>query len=364
VLQLVELGHTVHLIDFRRSALGETYLRLEDKWQEVDIADLDKRVASVNLIDSPTRTTWRYIASVPYLRRILLRCRPDLLLTLYGGGLGLMAFLSGFRPYAVYVVGSDVLFATGLRRRITSKLLNTAGIVFANGGHLAEKTREIATRASVVPLLLGVDLDRWTPGVCELGTVGIVCTRGFISVYNNALLIEAAALLPTSLPDFSITFTSGGPLLGEVRKQAKHLLPPRIYDRVRFLGGIPDEDLQQLLQQSSIYVSLSRSDGTSASLLEALACGLYPVLSDIPANREWIDSSAGNGTLVPLAEPEVLARVLVEVILDHEGRKNASLHNRRIIEQRANSRKNMQCMIDHLRALIAQSKDCLDTHVN
>src|SRR4029079_13645664 len=40
--------------------------------------------------------------------------------------------------------------------------------------------------------------------------------------------------------------------------------------------------------RAEVYVSASRSDSTSQSLLEAMAAGALPVVSDIPGNREWV----------------------------------------------------------------------------
>ena len=155
--------------------------------------------------------------------------------------------------------------------------------------------------------LLGIDTDRFTPGVALETPIQLVCTRGFTPVYNNEYLIQAMALLPADLPEFTFTFVSGGPQLDAARALAESVLPTTIRARVVFLGGVTGERLLELLQSAHIYASVSRSDGTSTSLLEALACGLYPILSDIPQNREWVSAELQNGNLVPLEQPEVLA---------------------------------------------------------
>jgi len=67
---------------------------------------------------------------------------------------------------------------------------------------------------------------------------------------------------------------------------------------VQFLWRIPREKIPDLLNQADIYVSTSLYDATSVSLLEALASGAFPVVTDIPANREWI-SDGESGFLLP-----------------------------------------------------------------
>jgi glycosyltransferase involved in cell wall biosynthesis len=69
--------------------------------------------------------------------------------------------------------------------------------------------------------------------------------------------------------------------------------------------------LRELLRGHEVYVSLSRSDSTSQSLLEAMAAGLLPVVTDIEGNREWV-VHRDCGLLVPTGDPEALAAALAE----------------------------------------------------
>ncbi len=97
-----------------------------------------------------------------------------------------------------------------------------------------------------------------------------------------------------------------------------------------------------------IYTSISRYDGTSISLLEALSCGLYPILSDIPQNREWIDPQARNGMLVPLDQPAEYARRIAEAIQDLAHRKSMASFNRALILTQADGRKTMNYVASRL----------------
>ena len=65
-------------------------------------------------------------------------------------------------------------------------------------------------------------------------------------------------------------------------------------EMVSLPGEVTRDDVRRLLQTSDVYVSASTSDGASSSLFEAMACGLLPVVSSIPANRGWVvDGSTG-----------------------------------------------------------------------
>ena len=87
-------------------------------------------------------------------------------------------------------------------------------------------------------------------------------------------------------------------------------------------------------------------------MLEAMACGLFPVLSDIPPNREWVDPAVGNGLLVPLNDPVALAGALLRAMSDKALREKAAVINRGLVLERASSRRNMAYMAERLESLI------------
>ena len=356
VARLTELGHSVHLIEFRDSTETNSNIKGQNNFQSEDISKLYNLVSEVHLLNSQFQSDIKYISQAPKLAKICQNCRAEALLTLYGGGFALAAWLSRVRPYAVYAVGSDVLLIKGIKRRLSRITFNSADLVFSNGAYLAERTRELAPKARVIPVLMGVDTARFSPGSIVPNPVRIICTRGFLPIYNNNYLIQALAAMPTSTYNFKVTFTSAGPFLDSVRSLSEQLLPPPMQQKIEFLGGVSDEVLLKNVRSSHIYISMSPSDGTSTALLEALACGLFPVLSDIPQNREWIDPSVNNGILVPLDQPEALAAALSRIIQDKAWRERVSAYNRNLVLKRACSRRNMELLALKLESIIHSYK--------
>jgi glycosyltransferase involved in cell wall biosynthesis len=76
--------------------------------------------------------------------------------------------------------------------------------------------------------------------------------------------------------------------------------------------------MPNLLSEADIYVSTSLYDGTSVSLLEAMGSGAFPIVTNIPANREWINDGE-NGFLISVDDEKILAQRIIESI------KNRSL---------------------------------------
>lgn len=73
------------------------------------------------------------------------------------------------------------------------------------------------------------------------------------------------------------------PLLADVQRRID--LDSRLRDRVHLLGRVPHHKIQLLMQAADLFVLGSHREGSGYSLIEALACGLPPVVTDIPSFR-------------------------------------------------------------------------------
>lgn len=284
--------------------------------------------------------------------RSLLGSRVAPVLCLYGGMQATMAWLSGVRPYVVFVVGSDVLKATGLRRRLVSPTLRAAARVFANGSALTERARALAPSTDVQQLYLGIDVPRYRAPAARALDAKFVTTRAFRPLYDNATIVSALAEL-TAVPDgFACAFLSSGELLEETKALADSIITPAVRGRVTFAGGVSDEQLIAMLHGSAVYISASLSDGASSSLLEAMAAGLFPIVSDIPANREWI-SHRENGILFPPGDRHALAAAMTETFTPAPWMDRARARNQELVMERGNTWTNLGTLADALAALAA-----------
>ena len=88
-------------------------------------------------------------------------------------------------------------------------------------------------------------------------------------------------------------------------------------------------------------VSPAIHDGTPNSLLEALACGCFPIAGDLESIREWIQPEV-NGLLVDPGDPAALAAAILRGLNDPALRQRAAQANAKIIAERAEYGANMQ----------------------
>jgi len=166
----------------------------------------------------------------------------------------------------------------------------------------------------------------------------ILSNRNLLPIYNVSLLIRAIPIILKEEPETKFLIAGDGAEKGALERKVKNL---NINSSVTFLGRVPHEEMPNLLSQADIYVSTSLYDGTSVSLLEALASGAFPVVTDIPSNREWI-ADGDNGFLVPKENENLLAKKIMDAIRDHGLLGEAHEKNRKIVEQRAYWRENIK----------------------
>ena len=115
----------------------------------------------------------------------------------------------------------------------------------------------------------------------------------------------------------------------------------KIDNEVNFVGRINNNEIPKYLQQANFYISTPITEGVSASLFEAMACGCLPIVSDLPGNSSWI-SQKENGILVSIENEFKLAQELEWAFHNTDFTKRAITQNRKFVEENANYKINMK----------------------
>lgn len=236
------------------------------------------------------------------------------------------------RPHVASGHGSDVRLATGKRlmRTLARWTLARSQAVTFTAAHQREGLLGLGVAdAALTKLPMGIhEIFLDTPSAdasAPANPTGIISTRTLREdVYNVSQLIRAMQIVAARAPEASCTIVGEGPDRAHLEALARELGLER---HVTFTGWAAPEQLASQLRAHRLYVSTSRADGASSSLFEALACGAYPVVSNIPANREWI-RDGDNGRLFPLDSPEALAEALLDALDDSSCQQRAIEQNR------------------------------------
>ena len=178
----------------------------------------------------------------------------------------------------------------------------------------------------------GVDTETWRPDAAVRAA-----TRGEVGLMNEFVWLAAGRLEPVKdnstllramadVPEPARLLIAGsGPLEGELRKLAKEL---GIELRVRFLGF--QVDVLRLMQAADAFALSSLWEGLPMGLLEAGACALPAVASDVPGTREVVNDGQ-TGWLTPPGDASALAAAMTAMM-------QASPEERRAMGVRARQR--------------------------
>jgi glycosyltransferase involved in cell wall biosynthesis len=263
---------------------------------------------------------------------------------------GLIGVLVGSllkKPVIVTIHGSDFRMAMetpGVLRKVFLYTCNRASHLNCVSEAQKNELEQLGiTNRKVTILPMGVDgtfLEKGEYRRIELNSrpFTILSNRNLLPIYNVSLLIRAIPMVLKEEPDTKFLIAGEGSEKEVLERKAKDL---NIHSYIEFLGRVPHEEMPNLLSKANIYVSTSLYDGTSVSLLEALAAGAFPVVTDIPSNREWI-TNAENGFLVPIGNEYILASKIVEAIRNKELLAQANEKNRKLIEQKAHWKTNIR----------------------
>ena len=282
------------------------------------------------------------------LSRIIKIFKPDILHAGWVQLDGLVAALTGFKPVLLMPWGSDILihpFRCKKVMRQTEYVIEQASHIYCDCEEVKKTILKIQdfepNHFSVFPQL-GIDLSLFNPKrtktsiIKNLGWEGkriIIMTRSFLNqIYGNNFFIMALPKILNVHPDTRVIMVGTGPD-EEVIKEIVDSLD--LSQFVYFTGFVPNEELAYYLNAAEIYISTSKSDGTSLSLLEAMACKLPVVVSDVPANCEWIQDGI-NGFVVPRSKVNPISDKINNLLSDKSLAEKMGKLNYNIAVEKAN----------------------------
>jgi len=283
--------------------------------------------------------------ALPAARRALDIFVPELVNAHFLPNYGWLAWLLGTRPWALSTWGSDVLVnprRSALHRWRARRVLRAADCITSDAAMLTEAIQALAGPGlPVLTAPMGIDRASFAAAAPALGAPRartVLHNRNLEAVYDLPTVLRGCARWLAANPDWRLRLAGDGSQRARLEREAAAL---GLGERIAFLGRLARPALLAELAQAEIYLSASRSDSTSVSLLEAMALGAYPVLSDLPANREWI-AEPPQAQYFPVGDAQALSAALAAALaLGAEQRAAARAANRATIAARAIWEENM-----------------------
>lgn len=296
----------------------------------------------------------QFIPNLLKITRILKTINPDLVHLHMQHWYSPPIILSDF-PFILTTWGEEVLLLNRrkiLETHIAKITAEKAQMLTVDANCLKQKWMQMGipeTKIKIIPF--GVDTNLFNPKIErdtlreKLGIGGddiaVISTRAFYRDRHNVeCLVKAIPLVWRNHKNVKFIMKGAGPLESYLKSLVKKL---NVSENVCFPGLTPHTEVAQYLVAADIYVSTSFMDSTSVSLLEAMACGLPPVVTDIPGNREWVKNGV-NGLLYAPKDHTKLAEKMMQLIKNQKLRKIFSERCLEIIKQRATWQKCVEDM--------------------
>jgi L-malate glycosyltransferase len=297
---------------------------------------------------SPGKPAWAEAATS--FRSVVHNVCPDLIHAGPVPTAGFFAASAGFHPLLMMSWGSDVLSFPNEgpeARAVTEFALRRADMAIADCEAVRERIVAFSglTPQRIVCLPWGVDLEMFRPTASTLGVRRqrgwtdckvIISTRAFEPIHAPFVFLEAIEKVLSRRSDVRVMMLGNGSL----RRAAERFIQERrLLTKVHLAGQVPEEILPEYFAEAALYVSATIRDGSSVSLLQAMACGLPVIVADAYGNRDWV-THCENGWLYPAGNAEALAQTILQALEDESARRAAAERNTRIARARADWKRN------------------------
>lgn len=299
-------------------------------------------------VAAPSIPRLRNLALGFAIRRRVRRIQPDLVHAHQISPDGWLAAMAGHHPLLLTAWGSDLLLAPHKAHRyhlLIRWALRQADYVTCVSESLAQVARLLGadpTRVEVAPW--GVDTEVFHPGPpspelrrqLSLGPGPVILSiRALRPIYNPLVIAEAIPQVLQRVTEAQFVIRSHlyePDLLVQFQDRVRE---SGVADRVRWVGELPDDEaIAELYRLATVAVSVPSSDGMPQSVLEAMACGVPPVVSDVPSLHEWIEEER-EGLFVPVGDSQALTVAIVRLLRDEALRQRLQAHGLELIRQRA-----------------------------
>lgn len=334
--------HTVRWVDYFIEAGYDVYLATFD----VKNTTRCKRVFFMS--NSGVKRgggNYHYVLSTLKLAKIISTVKPNYLNAHYSYSMGFLSavallFTKVKVNFSIVCHGSDILVPPlpMITNKLNAYALNRADKIFSVSDSISEKIFSIiGQRDNVFNGQYGVDIQLDASNK----NIDIISNRAYTANSRLDYLLEA--LEPFMSSGLKIIFIMPGVPDAHL-KTLKHK-----YRAVTFYETVEYTQMLEFINRSKIYISATKSDGSSLSLLESLASKTIPLVSNIQANRSWVLDGV-NGFLFN-SKTEFRKKLDQVLELDSEQIDFINLCNRKLIENKANYLTQMQKIEAQLNSL-------------
>ncbi|MEP6602304.1 MAG: glycosyltransferase family 4 protein [Nitrospirota bacterium] len=233
------------------------------------------------------------------------------------------------KPYVLTLHGGRLPeFATRWPRRVR-RLLRSAAAVTSPSRYLCERLRLMGVSIRVLPN--PIEMARYPFRHRRALCRNIVWLRAFHRIYNPMLAPRVLSILCEEYPETRLVMIGPDKADGSLQETKRAAVDLGVADRIIFAGGILKEDVSGWLSKGDVFLNTPNIDNTPVSILEAMACGLCVVSTNV-GGLPYLMEDRRTALLVPPDDAESMAAA-VRMLFDRPDiAEQLSLNGRQMAE--------------------------------
>jgi L-malate glycosyltransferase len=284
VKPFVEKGHEIHIISHSKREIEGTTLHYVDY------------------------SVKNFFLKAHKVHEIIRKINPNILHAQQVNTCGLYAASMGGYNLISSGWGSDVLvapFESKLMNFIVKYVIEKSTAITSGADYMTERLIELGADSSKiykVPLGVFENIFEYRHKYNTQPRLDFISLRRHEPIYNMDILIKGFNEALKTNKNLYLTVGAFGAQTEELMKMVEDF---KICDNVKFTGKYNPQDIGSIFEKYDGFISIPKSDSTSVSVLEGMAVGVFPVLSNLPANREWIKDKE-NGIIIKETTPEMV----------------------------------------------------------
>ncbi|WHZ02378.1 glycosyltransferase [Neobacillus sp. YX16] len=326
VNSMVARNHEVHLVSLHKETIHK----------------IDQRVHVHYL---PIPAPLGYYGNFLFAKRLLKNIKPDILNTHYASGYGTLSRFIDYTPTLLNVWGSDVFefphqsksnYRVIVNNLLAADYIASTSIVMRDE---VKKLVDIKKEISLTPF--GVDthvFKRLPSDATPNDRIKIGIVKGLKAYYGVEYLIRSIPILfsllkdnkaESHIPKIEVEIVGHGPLYQSLKDLADSLGLSSIID---FKGEIPHHDIPKILNSFDIYCAPSIAESFGVAVLEASACGLPVIVTDVGGLPEVVREKE-TGFIVNAKDPKAIAEKLYQLVVDPDLRKRIGKNGEEFVRE-------------------------------
>ena len=240
---------------------------------------------------------------------VLRRARKPYILTLHGGGLP--------------------VFGKRWPGRVR-RLLQSAAVVTAPSNFLLEQMAPYRSDLRLQPN--PIDLNLYHFQKRERLKPKLIWLRAFHSCYNPSLAAEVVALLAKDVPEVNLVMYGHDKGDGSMQAMRQMAVRLGVSERIKMAGGVPKSEVPGRLSAADIFINTTNVDNTPISVLEAMACGLCVVSTNV-GGIPYLVEHEQDGLLVPPGDAPAMAAAVRRILSEPGLAERLSVNARKKAER-------------------------------